>query len=140
MYSGFSHCKINFFSLPFSSLMQIVLLLGIGLMGAAGSLCRYGLSHLIGSAAFPFSTLAINLLGAFTMGLLMAAQHHHKLPPTILPWLGVGFLGGFTTFSTFSFELFSLLKQNQLGLAFTYALLSLFGGLCAVFCGWRIIH
>lgn len=103
--------------------MNAVLLVALG--GALGSLARYGVGFASArwlGLAFPWGTLAVNVVGGLAMGLLAARvgpeQEHMRL------LLGVGVLGGFTTFSAFSLETVRLLEQ-QPGLAALYAASSL---------------
>lgn len=103
--------------------MMQVLLVALG--GAVGSLARYG----VGVAAarmfglgFPWATLAVNVVGGLAMGLLAARvgpEHEH-----LRLLLGVGALGGFTTFSAFSLETVRLM-EHQPGLAALYVAASL---------------
>jgi fluoride ion exporter CrcB/FEX len=69
------------------------------LAGAGGVLLRYGISTGFHGDALPWATIAINVVGSFLLGLLVVA---HWASPQTRTALGVGFLGGFTTFSTFS--------------------------------------
>lgn len=98
--------------------------------GGIGSLCRYGLSVLlkIYSLNFPFATLVINILGSFILG-FAAAYFWNKIPATIIHdtlklTITVGFCGGLTTFSTFSWETFDLIKNGEVLLACIYAVVS----------------
>ena len=79
-------------------------LLGIALAGAAGALARYGLSglmHRFLGAAFPWGTLAVNLVGCFLLGLLLEVSRQSGwVSPGFRTIAGIGFLGAFTTFST----------------------------------------
>jgi CrcB protein len=75
----------------------------VGLAGAGGVLARYGLSSLVHGDALPWVTVAINVVGSFLLGMLVVA---HWASPDARTTLGVGFLGGFTTFSTFSVQAF----------------------------------
>lgn len=87
--------------------------------------------------AFPWATLAANLLGSLAMGLLAGFLARHGQEGSEL-WrllLGVGLLGGFTTFSAFSLELLLLIERGQAMLAFSYAALSVLAGLAALFAG-----
>lgn len=88
--------------------------------GAAGALSRYVLSSLIQRhtpGLFPLATLAINLAGCFLFGLLWAlAEQRHLIPPEWRAVLLTGFLGAFTTFSSFAYENAQLLRHGQLGL------------------------
>lgn len=110
---------------------------------ALGALARFalaeGLSGRLGDA-FPWGTLAVNWIGCVLMGLLAGAIASRA------PWahegmslfLGVGFLGSFTTFSTFGLETVRLLQAGQVGLAATYVIASLVGGLAATWLGLRL--
>jgi CrcB protein len=80
--------------------------------GSCGAVCRFAVSSVIKrllSTEFPFATLLINAIGSFFIGLLMSAQlgDFHQL------LLGTGFMGGFTTFSTFQYENISLLQKKS---------------------------
>jgi CrcB protein len=87
-------------------------LLLVALGGALGSVARFGLgiagARLFG-LAFPWGTLAVNVIGGLAMGLLAARVGPHQESLRLL--LGVGFLGGFTTFSAFSLETVRLMEQ-----------------------------
>jgi len=93
-------------------------LLYIGLCGACGCLARYfvsGWTYRLTGTALPFGTLAVNVLGSFLIGLIMEGSLRTTLlPPELRVGLTVGFLGGFTTFSTFSYETFRLLEEGSL--------------------------
>ena len=95
--------------------MQIV---WIGLFGAAGCISRYLVSGWLYQAlgrALPWGTLGVNLLGSFLLGLLMeTGLRHDLLPPNIRLGVTVGFMGGFTTFSTFSYETLRLMEKGSL--------------------------
>jgi fluoride exporter len=114
-------------------------ILAIATAGALGTLARYGLSglaHRLLGARFAWGTLAVNLLGCLLLGLLM----HYALSTTALPraWrapLTIGFCGGFTTFSTFSYETLRYLQDGALGLAAANALASVALGLLCVWAG-----
>ncbi|MBL8536354.1 MAG: fluoride efflux transporter CrcB [Hyphomonadaceae bacterium] len=101
--------------------MNQLLLVALG--GAAGSLARYGLGMLIARAAgvgFPWGTLTVNVLGGIAMGVLAARVGPEQEGLRLA--LGVGFLGGFTTFSAFSIEAVRLLQhQPGAGLAYVAA-------------------
>lgn len=100
-------------------------LLWVALGGAAGSVTRYGVgiaaARLLG-LAFPWGTLAVNILGGLAMGVLAARTTPDNESIRLL--IGVGFLGGFTTFSTFSLETVRLM-EHQPGFAALYAAASL---------------
>ena len=96
--------------------------------GALGCLARYWLSgavYQIAGRAFPSGTMAVNALGAFLIGLIMEfALRSTLIPSTMRIGLTIGFLGGFTTFSTFSYETFRLLEEGQFLTAFVNAFAS----------------
>jgi CrcB protein len=120
------------------------LLVGVG--GAVGSVARYEISRrLIAASAlwhFPVGTFAVNVLGGFLFG-LAAALILQKLPQPLHYWYllaGVGFCGGFTTFSTYSSETFKLLVDGKWGVALTYALASVLLSLAALAGGVALGH
>ncbi len=91
--------------------------LAIALGGAIGACLRFALSdwmlHLFGRA-FPFGTLLVNILGSFVIGLLYGLLITEQIAPN--PWrifVGIGVLGAFTTFSTFSMDTVLLLQQGD---------------------------
>ena len=90
---------------------------------AGGGLSRYYLSGWVYSLlgrSFPYGTFVVNIVGAYLIGLIMELGLRSTLiPDTLRLGLTVGFLGGLTTFSTFSFETFSLLEDGRFLVAFT---------------------
>jgi CrcB protein len=111
--------------------------------GGAGAVLRYqmgrGLTHLFGPAAmtaFPWATLAVNVIGSLAMGVLagwLARFGQGGEQARLL--IGVGLLGGFTTFSSFSLELMLLIERGQAGSAFAYAAISVLAGLTGLYLG-----
>lgn len=95
--------------------MNQILFIAAG--GAAGALARFGLSkaiHGLFGSAFPWGTLAVNLLGSFFIGLLSVLfTERLNVSPELKAGLLVGVLGALTTFSTFSLETFALLQQGE---------------------------
>jgi CrcB protein len=94
----------------------------IGLGGGLGAVLRYGLSGLVQywskSINFPYGTLAVNLLGCLLIGLLTGlAETRSLFSPETRLFIFVGFLGGFTTFSTFGNETFNLILSRESFLA-----------------------
>lgn len=89
----------------------------IALFGALGCLSRYWLSgwvYTVVGRSFPYGTLVVNIAGAFLIGLIMEFSLRSTLvPPTLRIGLTIGFLGGLTTFSTFSYETFRLLEEGD---------------------------
>lgn len=112
----------------------------VALGGATGAWLRYiaGLAWLrgigpIAAGAFPWATLSVNLIGSLAMGLLAGWLARHGQGGE--QWrllLGVGVLGGFTTFSAFSLELVTLAERGNLGGAALYAAVSLAGGVAGL--------
>jgi len=90
----------------------------IAVFGALGCLLRYFLSgwvYLLLGRGFPYGTYAVNVLGAFLIGFIMELSLRSTLIPVELrTGLTIGFLGGLTTFSTFSYETFKLLEDGEL--------------------------
>lgn len=116
--------------------------LAVGLGGFAGSVLRYlaGKLPLQSAGGFPYVTLMINVLGSFTIGLIAAvAAKHADIDPRLVLFLRVGLCGGFTTFSTFSLETFSLLRAGSYGGAAAYVLLSVLLGVLAVFLAHALV-
>ena len=111
----------------------------IALFGALGCLARYYLSgwvyDLIGRA-LPYGTLAVNVIGAFLIGLVMEfSLRGAAVSSELRIGLTIGFLGGFTTFSTFSYETLRLLESAQLPQALANVLLSVTACLAFTFLG-----
>jgi CrcB protein len=109
--------------------------------GALGAAARYHLGRAVfqmtgPQAGFPWGTLAANVLGSLAMGMLVGwlARHGNGAESLRLA-LGVGVLGGFTTFSAFSLELVLLAERGATGLALLYAGASVLAGIAALWFG-----
>ena len=112
--------------------------LWVALGGAAGAAARYGVAQWAGGRwgwSFPWGTLAVNVTGSFAIGLLMALLIGRGIDPAFRLLLVTGFLGGYTTFSTFSLETLSLLETRRFGEAGLYVGGSVLLGLIACFFG-----
>lgn len=107
----------------------------IALFCAGGGLSRYYLSGWIYGLfgrAFPYGTFAVNVIGAYLLGFVMELGLRSTIiPDTLRIGLTVGFMGGLTTFSTFSYETFSLLEDGQFLPAFINILASV--SVCLLF-------
>ena len=119
--------------------MNTILVVGLG--GALGAVFRYvvGLGF-IGSQInldFPWATLVVNVLGCFLIGLIFQLAQGYELG-LWLPFLTIGFLGGFTTFSTFGYEAINLFQYHRYYFLLMYVLASNIVGLAAVFFGMRL--
>jgi CrcB protein len=113
----------------------------VALGGAVGSWLRFAAARLIGATAFPWATLAVNVAGSFAMGLLagwLARAGSQGEAWRLL--LGVGMLGGFTTFSAFSLEFAQLMERGAAGPAVAYAAVSLIAGFAGLFAGLHIVR
>ena len=110
--------------------------LAIALGGALGAMARHGVSTLIFDASsqkFPYATLSVNVLGSFIMGVLFVVIiEKGLLPSEMRTVLMVGFLGAFTTFSTFSLDALGLWQNGHLFLALIYTLGTVFLCLAAI--------
>jgi fluoride exporter len=117
-----------------------VLLVGFG--GFLGSIFRYVSSVSIDqklNSTFPYGTLTVNLVGAFLLGLVYgwATQNSNDVSNTKL-FLITGFCGGFTTFSAFAFENFSLMSNRMTTTSLTYSISTLVLGVVLVWVGISI--
>jgi fluoride exporter len=111
----------------------------VGIGGCLGSILRFWLGTYIGSrmgTRFPYGTLVINITGSFLVGLilvLLTAKTHWS--PNWRYLIPIGFLGGYTTFSSFEYETLRTIQDGQIGLALLYAAVSVIVGLVAVWGG-----
>ena len=120
----------------------------VALGGALGAWLRYltavAWSRAIGpaaAAAYPWATLAVNAVGSLLMGLLTGwLLRHGDQGEGWRLLLGVGVLGGFTTFSAFSLDLVQMIERGQLGSALVYSAVSLAVGVAALFAGLALIR
>jgi len=113
-------------------------LLSVGGGAVAGAWLRWWLGVLLNPVfpTLPLGTLAANLLGGYLMGLALGAlQHFDALPPEVRLLVTTGFLGGLTTFSTFSAEATTLLSRDQLGWAAAHIAAHVTGSLLMTFAG-----
>lgn len=118
--------------------MRLALLVALG--GALGSVLRWltteWISRCTPASAFPWGTLVVNALGSFMIGAIMTlSTERSALGPELRLLLVTGVLGGFTTFSAYSYETLALLRGGQLVAGGLYALGSVALGLVAAFAG-----
>jgi fluoride exporter len=106
--------------------------------GALGTVARYLLEvhHQAGPGSFPWVTLLVNLTGSFAIGALVPLTEHvsHRLP-VFRPLLMIGFLGGWTTYSTLAVDATLLARHGDVGLALAYLAATVVGGLALVVAG-----
>lgn len=119
--------------------MQIILVM---LGGFFGAISRYRMGEWISVDSvrfFPFGTLLVNLLGCFLLGWLLTFMKQRKIArPWVTLFFGTGFIGSFTTFSTFSVETIQLVEKGQVFHGALYVLSSIFLGLLFVFLGSKL--
>lgn len=112
--------------------------LWVGAGGFVGAIARYLLALWVDArmeTPFPVATLLINVSGSFILGVLSGALEFSTLPPEVRLTLGVGFLGAYTTFSTFTYETLRLVEAGNAGVALGYVAASLAAGLTAAVLG-----
>lgn len=121
-----------------SSLQRPAVLVAIACGAALGAPARYGLSRLIVASpdAFPWATFVTNVSGSLALGVVMALVLE-RFPPTryVRPFVATGFLGAYTTYSTFAVETDLLVRNGHAGVGAAYAAASLFAGFGAAWAG-----
>jgi CrcB protein len=111
---------------------------GLLIAGAVGAPARYLLDGFVQDrteGAFPWGTFVVNITGSLLLGLITGAALYHAFPSTPKIWLGTGFCGAYTTFSTFTFETVRLLEEGAIVDAFLNAVASLLIGTAAAAAG-----
>lgn len=104
--------------------------------GGMGSVLRFIATKYLNQLSFPFGTFAVNILGSLLLGFVLGLSLKYQNPnPTLTLLFGVGFCGGFTTFSTFAVENQAFLRSGDYTNFFFYAFGSLLLGILAVFSG-----
>jgi len=120
--------------------MKLVCLIGIG--SFFGGVFRYLLSLLIHTKAasnFPLSTLTVNIVGCFFIGIVLGIFEKGQISHEWKLFLATGLLGGFTTFSAFSSETFVLFRDGFVGYALFYVFASVIFGLLATYFAYSLI-
>ncbi|HEV3157159.1 MAG TPA: fluoride efflux transporter CrcB [Candidatus Baltobacteraceae bacterium] len=115
-------------------------LLSVALGGAIGSVLRFLVTIFVTQRmgpGFPFAVLGINVLGSFLIGLVAELSLSRAIGVTteVRIFLGVGVLGGFTTFSTFSLDTLNLVRDGNAAFALLYVASSVIGGFAAAYAG-----
>lgn len=111
----------------------------IGFAAALGAWSRWGLGILLNTLhpIYPMGTLTVNLAGAYLMGISMGAfELFSDLSPDLKLIINIGFLGGLTTFSAFTAEIFQLLQKNELVASLTLIALHVVGSVLMAYLGW----
>lgn len=114
----------------------------VGLAGALGALARYGIGigmQTLWPGEFPLGTLIVNLIGSFLLGWLTHYLFRTgRFSPMVVTAVGTGFVGSFTTFSTFSVETIVMIESENLIGALTYVTLSIVFGLFSSWLGYKL--
>ena len=115
--------------------MHPALLVATG--GALGALGRWAIGSFSAGTAFPWATLGVNLIGSLLLGVLAAAFSSGAISRDVVLLLGVGFMGAFTTMSTYSFEAVEMGESGAFGALAAYVVVTALG--CPLFAllGWR---
>jgi CrcB protein len=116
----------------------------IAVFGAIGTLARYGLQGLVQirtGSTFPYGTLLINLTGCFFLAILyQSTLNRLVISPDLRMAIGVGFFGGYTTFSSFGWETAKLLEDGEWFRATTYVTASVVAGILLSVAGIRLAN
>ena len=116
----------------------------IALAGLVGTLVRYWLAGFVArqyGEAFPWGTLTVNLVGSFVAGAMYyLAQERLLMSPALRTIIFIGLLGGFTTFSSYGLQTFTLLRDGQFGLATLNVAVSNVLGLLMVWAGYVVFR
>jgi len=119
--------------------MKLVLIIGTG--SFLGGSFRYLLSQFVQGrflSSYPYGTFTVNIIGCFIIGLVFAVSGKYNLSPEWRLFLATGICGGFTTFSSFSFETMAMIREGQYLYSFLYIGSSIFLGLIAVYLGMTL--
>jgi len=113
------------------------IVIGIAVAGALGALARYGLDEAIGrrTGAFPWGIFVVNVTGAFLIGFMVEALEPRFEDSWVRAAVVTGFLGAYTTFSTFSIDTYRLASERELALAAVNVAGSCAAGLFALYVG-----
>ena len=118
--------------------LSAVTIVAVFVGGALGTVARYLLAvhHPAGPGVFPWVTLLVNLSGSLAIGLLVPlTEHVSDRAPALRPFLAVGFLGGWTTYSTLAVDATLLTKDGDVGTCLAYVVATVAGGLALVVLG-----
>ena len=121
--------------------MTVPIAIGLVVAGAVGAPARYLLDGYVQdrtAGVFPWGTFVVNITGSFLLGLVDGAALYHAFPNTEKVWLGTGFCGAYTTFSTYTFETVRLLEEGAIPDALRNAVGSLLAGALAAAMGLAI--
>lgn len=110
--------------------------------GGLGSICRFAIARVlpVPDLTFPWPTFWANLVSCLILGWLVGQKIQGDVSATLGFLLMTGFCGGFSTFSTFSYEAFSLMEDGRVALAFFYMAGSMATGLLCIYAGWKLSY
>ena len=110
----------------------------VAVAGALAALVRYSATVAVGVRDFPYATLGVNVTGAFLFGLVVTLTTAGRIPNDVGIAASVGFLGAYTTFATFAWEVFVLIRTDRLSTAAAYVGLSASLGVAAAGAGYLL--
>lgn len=115
--------------------------LWVFLGGGLGSICRFGIAEWLSNhkSDFPYPTFWANFISCFILGALLAFTLKSEMNPHLKLLFMTGFCGGFSTFSTFTAEIFLLLQNGNFTTALSYILASLIICLTSLFLGYSLV-
>ena len=115
----------------------------VGIAAAIGAWLRWVIGYIFSVLypSFPFGTLVVNLLGGFLMGLSIAYFQNiaSSLNEELKLFINIGFLGGLTTFSAYTSEIFTFLQKGEIQTSFLFLISHVLGALIMAFIGWYIL-
>jgi CrcB protein len=125
--------------MPFGWRSTLLKYVVVGIGGCLGSILRFWLGNYVGSkmgTRFPYGTFVINITGSFLIGLVFAfLTERSQWSPYWRYLIPIGFIGGYTTFSSFEFETLRTIQEGQVGIGLLYVTSSVVLGLAAVWGG-----
>ena len=113
----------------------------VALAGALGALARYAVHAMVQSrtaSQFPYGTAVVNLTGSFVLGLIVGLVTYQGLDAEVRTVVGTGFIGAYTTFSSFSYETFGLFEDGATPAALVNAFGSVVAGLALATAGFAL--
>jgi fluoride exporter len=110
----------------------------VAIAGAGGALSRYGIGLAVGPQLFPWATLGINVTGSFALAFVLTWATASHLSPDAATAVTVGFLGAYTTFSTFAWETFVLGRSERVVTATVYVVVSIVASIAAAWAGYKL--
>lgn len=110
----------------------------VAVAGALGAVVRYRIGLVVGVRSFPWATLGINISGSFLLALVLTGPAASRWSTATSTAVAVGFIGAYTTFSTFGYETLTLVRADRTADAAGYVALSLVGGLAATALGYLL--